>query len=61
MELKDYVRMVLSHWAGVVLLAVLGVVAGVGFNAAQPEVYQASAHRSGHGRQDHQHLRRDRR
>jgi capsular exopolysaccharide synthesis family protein len=43
MEFKDYVRIVLSHWVGVVLLAVIGVVAAFGYNATQPEVYQASA------------------
>jgi capsular exopolysaccharide synthesis family protein len=43
MEFKDYVRIVLSHWVGVVLLAVLGVVAAIGYNSTQPEVYQASA------------------
>jgi capsular exopolysaccharide synthesis family protein len=43
MEFKDYVRIVLSHWLGVLILAILGVVAAAGFNATQPEVYQASA------------------
>ena len=43
MEFKDYVRIVLSHWGGVVLLAVRGVVAAFGYNATQPAVYQASA------------------
>ncbi|HEY3529235.1 MAG TPA: polysaccharide biosynthesis tyrosine autokinase [Nocardioides sp.] len=43
MEFKDYVRIVLSHWVGVVLLAVVGVLAAAGYNATQPKVYQASA------------------
>src|SRR5262249_19938434 len=43
MEFKDYVRIVLSHWVGVVLLCVFGVVAAAGYNATQPKVYQASA------------------
>jgi capsular exopolysaccharide synthesis family protein len=43
MEFKDYVRIVLSHWVGVVLLCVVGVVGAFGYNATQPEVYEASA------------------
>jgi capsular exopolysaccharide synthesis family protein len=43
MEFNDYVRIVLSHWVGVVVLAFLGVLAAVGYNATQPEVYQATA------------------
>ena len=43
MEFKDYVRIVLSHWVGVVLITVLGVLGAFAFNATQPEVYQASA------------------
>jgi capsular exopolysaccharide synthesis family protein len=43
MEFKDYVRIVLSHWVGVVLLAVFGVVAAFGYNTTQPSVYEASA------------------
>jgi capsular exopolysaccharide synthesis family protein len=43
MEFKDYVRIVLSHWVGVVVLTVLGVVGAFAYNATQPEVYQASA------------------
>jgi capsular exopolysaccharide synthesis family protein len=43
MEFRDYVRIVLSHWTGVVVLALLGALAAVGYNATQPSVYQASA------------------
>jgi len=43
MEFKDYVRIVLSHWAGVLVLAILGVAAAFGYNATQPNVYQAGA------------------
>jgi capsular exopolysaccharide synthesis family protein len=43
MEFNDYVRIVLSHWVGVVVIAFLGVVAALGYNTTQPEVYQASA------------------
>jgi capsular exopolysaccharide synthesis family protein len=43
MEFKDYVRIVLSHWVGVVVLAVVGVVGAFAYNATQPEVYQASS------------------
>jgi capsular exopolysaccharide synthesis family protein len=43
MELRDYVRIVLSHWVGVVVIALLGVLAAVAYNATQPAVYQASA------------------
>jgi len=43
MEFKDYVRIVLSHWVGVVLLTVLGVAGAFGYNATQPQVYEASA------------------
>jgi capsular exopolysaccharide synthesis family protein len=43
MEFKDYVRIVLSHWAGVVVLALLGVAAAFGYSASQPPVYQATA------------------
>ena len=43
MEFKDYVRIVLSHWVGVVLLAIVGVAGAAGYNATQAEVYQASA------------------
>jgi capsular exopolysaccharide synthesis family protein len=43
MEFNDYVRIVLSHWVGVVVLAFLGILAAVGYNATQSEVYQATA------------------
>jgi capsular exopolysaccharide synthesis family protein len=43
MEFKDYVRIVLSHWAGVVLLTVLGVAGAFAYNATQPQVYEANA------------------
>lgn len=43
MELKDYVRIVLAHWFGVVLLAVAGVAGAVAYNVSQPKVYEATA------------------
>ena len=43
MEFKDYVRILLSHWVGVVLLTVLGVAGAFVYNATQPQVYEASA------------------
>ncbi|HEX4685265.1 MAG TPA: polysaccharide biosynthesis tyrosine autokinase [Nocardioides sp.] len=43
MEFKDYVRIVLSHWVGVLVLCVFGVVAAAGYNATQPQVYEASS------------------
>jgi capsular exopolysaccharide synthesis family protein len=43
MEFNDYVRIVLSHWVGVVVLALLGIAAAFGYNATQPAVYQATA------------------
>jgi capsular exopolysaccharide synthesis family protein len=43
MEFKDYVRIVLAHWVGVVLLAVVGVAGAIGYNATQSKVYQATA------------------
>ncbi len=43
MEFKDYVRMVLAHWVGVVVLIALGVLAAVAYNQTQPAVYQATA------------------
>ncbi len=43
MEFRDYVRIVLSHWVGVLVLALLGVLAAVGYNATQPAVYRASS------------------
>jgi capsular exopolysaccharide synthesis family protein len=43
MELKDYVRIVLAHWLGVLLLAVAGVAGAVAYNVTQPKVYEATA------------------
>ena len=43
MELKDYVRIVLAHWFGVLLLAVAGVAGAVAYNVTQPKVYEATA------------------
>ncbi|HEX3932287.1 MAG TPA: polysaccharide biosynthesis tyrosine autokinase [Nocardioides sp.] len=43
MEFKDYVRIVLAHWVGVLVLTVLGLAGAVGYNATQPQVYEASA------------------
>ena len=43
MEFKDYVRIVLAHWLGVVLLILVGLGGAVAYNLTQPKVYQASA------------------
>jgi capsular exopolysaccharide synthesis family protein len=43
MELKDYVRIVLAHWVGVLALTVVGVLGAFAYNATQPNVYQATA------------------
>jgi len=43
MEFKDYVRIVLAHWVGVLVLIVAGVAGAVVYNLTQPQVYQASA------------------
>jgi capsular exopolysaccharide synthesis family protein len=43
MELKDYVRILRAHWVGVLVIAVLGLVAAAGYNYTQPKVYQAQA------------------
>ncbi|MGC4110478.1 MAG: polysaccharide biosynthesis tyrosine autokinase [Nocardioides sp.] len=43
MEFKDYVRIVLAHWVGFVLLAAAGTVGAVAYNSTQPQVYQAGA------------------
>jgi capsular exopolysaccharide synthesis family protein len=43
MEFKDYVRIVLAHWVGVLVLAVVGIAGAYAYNLSQPEVYQASA------------------
>jgi capsular exopolysaccharide synthesis family protein len=43
MEFRDYVRIVLSHWVGVLVVTVLGVLAAFAFNATQAQVYQASS------------------
>jgi capsular exopolysaccharide synthesis family protein len=43
MEFKDYVRIVLAHWVGVLVLAVAGVVGAGLYNVTQPNVYAATA------------------
>ncbi len=43
MEFKDYVRIVLAHWVGVLVLAVAGVAAAGVYNVTQPQVYEATA------------------
>ncbi len=43
MEFKDYVRIVLAHWVGVLVLILLGVSGAFVYNVTQPAVYQASA------------------
>ena len=50
MELKDYVRIVLAHWVGVLVLAVAGVAGAVAYNVSQPKVYEATATGLRHGR-----------
>jgi capsular exopolysaccharide synthesis family protein len=43
MELSDYLRVLRAHWVGVVVLAVVGVLAAFAYNQTQTEVYQANA------------------
>src|SRR5262249_53817572 len=43
MEFKDYVRIVLAHWVGVLVLIAVGVAGAVAYNLTQPQVYQATA------------------
>jgi capsular exopolysaccharide synthesis family protein len=43
MEFKDYVRIVLAHRVGVIVLALAGIAGAYAYNLTQPEVYQASA------------------
>ncbi len=43
MELNDYLRILRSHWIGVVLLAVAGVLAAGAYSLSQPKVYAANA------------------
>lgn len=43
MEFKDYVRIVLAHWVGFVLLAAAGMAGAVAYNSTQSKVYEASA------------------
>jgi tyrosine-protein kinase len=43
MEFKDYVRIVLAHWLGVLLLIMAGVAGAAVYNLTQPKVYQATA------------------
>ena len=43
MELSDYLRVLRSHWVGVLALVVAGVAAAAVFNLTQPQVYAANA------------------
>ena len=43
MELNDYLRILRSHWIGVALLAVAGVLAAGAYSLSQPKVYAADA------------------
>jgi capsular exopolysaccharide synthesis family protein len=43
MEFRDYVRIVLAHWLGIVLFALFGLGAAAAYNATQPKVYEATA------------------
>lgn len=43
MELRTYLRIVRSHWLGILLLTVLGVVVAFGWTLLQPRVYTADA------------------
>jgi capsular exopolysaccharide synthesis family protein len=43
MEFKDYVRILLAHWVGVLMLALVGLGGAAAYSLTQPEVYQASA------------------
>jgi len=43
MEFKDYVRILLAHWAGVLMIALAGLGGAAVYNLTQPAVYEASA------------------
>ncbi|WJL94743.1 polysaccharide biosynthesis tyrosine autokinase [Microbacterium sp. ET2] len=43
MELRDYLRILRTHWVGVVLLTALGFAVALGWNTLQPRVYTATA------------------
>jgi capsular exopolysaccharide synthesis family protein len=43
MEFKDYVKILLAHWAGVLMLALAGLGGAAVYNLTQPEVYAATA------------------
>jgi capsular exopolysaccharide synthesis family protein len=43
MEFKDYVRIVVAHWVGVLVLVLVGLGGAAVYNLTQPEVYEASA------------------
>lgn len=43
MELRDYLRILRTHWVGILLLTILGAAAAFGWTALQPRVYTASA------------------
>ena len=43
MEFRDYVRIVLAHRVGVIVLALAGLAGAYAYNVTQPEVYQANA------------------
>ncbi len=43
MELRDYLRIVRSHWVGIILGAVIGAALAFGWAALQPKVYTADA------------------
>jgi capsular exopolysaccharide synthesis family protein len=42
-ELKDFLRVVRAHWAGIALITVLGVVVALAWTLVQPKVYTADA------------------
>lgn len=43
MELRDYLRILRTHWVGLVLLTALGFLVALGWNTVQPRVYTATA------------------
>lgn len=43
MELRDYLRILRTHWVGILVLTVVGAGAALGWTALQPRVYTASA------------------
>lgn len=43
MELQDYLRVMRSHWKGVMALSLVGLIAAFAYNYTQPKIYEANA------------------